>query len=96
MVSGLVVEMCGWFLVTPASLLAVFLSFGFCVVPFQKRNKKAGKDASATRLVHVVMHGVYVVEAVCVGVDVSHPAENDGVEAAARFGAGFFGGDGAL
>ena len=46
-------------------------------------------------LVHVV-HGVDVVEAVFVGIDVSHPAKDYGVKAAARFGAGVFGEDGAF
>jgi hypothetical protein len=49
-----------------------------------------------SELVHVVVHGEDVVEALLVGVDVDHPAENDGVEAAAGFGAGVFGDDGAV
>ena len=61
-------------------------------------NRAPTKWASAKRglsLVHVV-HGVDVVEAFLIGVDVDHPAEDDGVEAAAGFGAGVFGVDGTL
>jgi hypothetical protein len=47
-------------------------------------------------LIHVVVHGEDVVEALLVGVEVDHPAENDGVEAAAGSGAGVFGDDGAM
>ena len=44
----------------------------------------------------MVVHGEDVVEALLVGIDVDHPPENDGVEAAAGFGAGVFGDDGAV
>jgi hypothetical protein len=47
-------------------------------------------------LVHVVVHGEDVVEALLVGVDVDHPAEDDGVEAATGIGAGVFGDDRAV
>ena len=47
-------------------------------------------------LVHVVVHGENVVEALLVGINVDHPAEDDGVEAAAGFRAGIFGDDGAV
>jgi len=49
-----------------------------------------------SELIHVVVHGEDVVEALFVGVDVDHPAENDGMEAAAGFGAGVFRDDGAV
>ena len=47
-------------------------------------------------LVHVVVHGEDVVEALLIRVDVDHPAEDYWVEAAAGFGAGVFGDDGAV
>ena len=62
-------------------------------------NRAPTKEVSANQkrgLVHVVMHGEDVVEAVLVGIDVDHPAENDRVEAASRVGAGLLRGDGAV
>ena len=47
-------------------------------------------------LVHMHMHGEDFVEAVFVGVDVNHPAENYGVEAAACGVARVLRGDGAV
>ncbi len=44
----------------------------------------------------MVVHGEDVVEALLVGIDVDHPAENYWMEAAAGFGAGVFGDDGAV
>jgi len=56
--------------------------------------KKGAQHAPpGVELVHVV-HSVDVVEAVFVRVDVDHPAEDDGMEAAAGFGAGVFSHDG--
>ena len=43
-----------------------------------------------------MVHGVDVVEAVFVGIDVSHPPKDYRVEAATGFGAGVFGDDGAF
>jgi hypothetical protein len=62
-----------------------------------RRLRAALKPGTCMRadLVHVV-HGVDVVEAFLIGVDVDHPAEYDRVEAAAGFGAGVFSVDGAF
>ncbi len=60
------------------------------------RSRNCSERSRSVGLVHVVVHGENVVEALLVGVDVDHPAENDGVEAAAGFGAGVFGDDGAV
>ena len=49
-----------------------------------------GSGRGGVGLVHVVVHGEDFVEAVFVGVDVDHPAEDDGMEAAAGVGAGIF------
>jgi hypothetical protein len=55
----------------------------------------AARD-SPQRLVHVVMHGEDFVRRIFVRIDVDHPAENDGREAAACQLASILRGDGAL
>jgi len=61
--------------------------------PFLVRELAASRERG---LVHVVVHGEDVVEALLVGINVNHPAEDDGVETATGVGAGVFGGDGAV
>ena len=65
-----------------------------------QREKKEGTTSHAPTdrwvLVHVVMHGEDVVEVFLVGIDVDHPAEDDGVEATAGVGASLLGGDGTV
>src|SRR5947208_15784969 len=53
-------------------------------------------DEASDWLFHVVVHGKDFVERVFIGVDVHHPAEDDGLEAAKRCVAHFFGGDAAF
>ena len=62
-------------------------------------NRAPTKEVSANQkrgLVHVMVHGEDVVEALLVRIDVDHPAEDDGMEAAAGVGASILRGDGAV